>query len=176
MTHDPVNNPSHYNQNGLEVIDVIETYAKDDFRIANVLKYVCRHAYKGKPLEDLRKARWYLERVIKEMEGELKYPCGVPVPDPDIEPDIEADAAETQVYVQPSPDRIAGDTALAQDIKARYYDYDRFAIHGYCANCDAELNVGKPHITRVSGFDESIKFCSDKCVAFLKAWQKGQER
>ncbi len=128
---------------------------------------MCRHSYKGKPIEDLRKARWYLDRAITKMleaesEGRkaVKELCNI----------------DPQAYVVPSPDRIAGDTALAQDIKARYYDYDRFAIHGYCANCDAELNVGKPHITRVSGFDESIKFCSDKCVAFLKAWQKGQER
>ena len=65
---DPVNNPSHYNQNGIEVIDVIETYAKHDFRLANVLKYVCRSGYKGHPLQDLQKAQWYLNRVVSEME------------------------------------------------------------------------------------------------------------
>jgi len=65
---DPVNSPSHYNQNGIEVIDVIETYAKHDFRLANVLKYVCRAGYKGHPLQDLQKAQWYLNRVVNEME------------------------------------------------------------------------------------------------------------
>lgn len=64
---DEVNNPSHYNQNGIEVIDVIETYAKDDFRLANVLKYVCRSGYKGNKLQDLEKAHWYLNRVIEEL-------------------------------------------------------------------------------------------------------------
>jgi len=66
--NDDVNNPSHYNQNGIEVIDVIETYAKHDFRLANVLKYVCRAGYKGHPLQDLQKAQWYLNRVVNEME------------------------------------------------------------------------------------------------------------
>ena len=65
---DPVNNPSHYNQNGIEVIDVIETYAKEDFRLANVIKYVCRSGYKGNQVQDLRKAQWYLERVLAELD------------------------------------------------------------------------------------------------------------
>lgn len=70
MTHDPVENPEHYNRAGIEVIDVIETYTPNSPHLANVLKYVCRHSYKGKPLEDLRKARWYLNRAIERMERE----------------------------------------------------------------------------------------------------------
>jgi hypothetical protein len=65
--NDPVDNPAHYNQNGIEVIEVIETYAKKDFRLANVIKYVCRCEYKGKKLQDLEKAQWYLDRVIDEL-------------------------------------------------------------------------------------------------------------
>lgn len=65
--NDDVNNPGHYNVGGIEVIDVIERYAKDDFRLANVLKYVCRSGYKGNKLKDLRKAQWYLSRVIEEL-------------------------------------------------------------------------------------------------------------
>lgn len=65
---DDVNEPSHYNKNGIEVIDVIETYAKTDFRLANVLKYVCRCEYKSSKLQDLQKAQWYLNRVVEELE------------------------------------------------------------------------------------------------------------
>ena len=68
--NDTVNNPEHYNRNGIEVIDVIETYTPNSPQLANVLKYVCRHSYKGKPLEDLRKAAWYLDRAITILEGE----------------------------------------------------------------------------------------------------------
>jgi len=70
MTEDNINNPDHYNRNGIEVIDVIETYTPESPHLANVLKYVCRHSYKGKPLEDLRKAAWYLDRAIAIVEGE----------------------------------------------------------------------------------------------------------
>lgn len=68
MTEDNVNRPAHYNKNGIEVIDVIETYTPNSPHLANVLKYVCRHSYKGKPLEDLKKARWYLDRAIVLLE------------------------------------------------------------------------------------------------------------
>jgi len=71
MTHDNVNNPDHYNRAGIEVIDVIETYTPNSPHLANVLKYVCRHSYKGNPLEDLKKAEWYLARAITVLEGEL---------------------------------------------------------------------------------------------------------
>lgn len=62
---DVVNHPPHYNQRGIEVIDVIEAYALP-YRLGNVIKYVLRAAYKGKREEDLRKALWYLEREIND--------------------------------------------------------------------------------------------------------------
>lgn len=65
-TYDVVNHPKHYNQGKIEVIDFIEDQ-KLDFRAGNVVKYVCRHGNKN-GLEDLKKARWYLDRLIKEME------------------------------------------------------------------------------------------------------------
>jgi hypothetical protein len=73
--NDEVNNPSHYNQNGIEVIDVIETYTPDSPHLANVLKYVCRHSYKGNPLKDLRKAAWYLDRAIILIEDAEEEEC-----------------------------------------------------------------------------------------------------
>jgi len=65
---DVVNRPSHYTQGKIEVIDFIEDQ-KLDFRAANVVKYTCRARYKGKELEDYKKARFYLDRLIKELEN-----------------------------------------------------------------------------------------------------------
>ena len=63
-----VNNPAHYNQGSFEVIDVIEDWDMN-FSEGNVIKYVARHRFKGEPLEDLKKARWYLDRLIQAAES-----------------------------------------------------------------------------------------------------------
>jgi hypothetical protein len=63
MTHDRVNHPQHYAGGGLEVIDAIEAWGLG-FNLGNVVKYVSRADLKGSPLEDLAKAKWYLEREI----------------------------------------------------------------------------------------------------------------
>lgn len=70
---DPVEKPAHYNQGGIECIDAIEIVTKDTsgpgaYLIGNAMKYIWRHAYKGKPLEDLRKAVWYINRYIQHLE------------------------------------------------------------------------------------------------------------
>ena len=62
-----VNNPSHYNQGNIEVIDAIEYWGLD-FNSGNVVKYVARHQHKAEALEDLKKARWYLDRIIEGYE------------------------------------------------------------------------------------------------------------
>ena len=60
---DPVNHPSHYKVGGIETIDFIE--AKQlGYHLGNVVKYVTRADHKGRKLEDLKKARWYLDRAI----------------------------------------------------------------------------------------------------------------
>ena len=65
--NDRVNSPPHYTTGGIETIDFIE--AKDlNYRLGNVIKYVSRAGKKGDPLEDLRKAKWYLEREIAARE------------------------------------------------------------------------------------------------------------
>jgi len=63
-----VNHPPHYNQGKIEVIDAIEDWGLD-FNAGNVVKYVARHQHKAEPLEDLKKARWYLDRIIKGIEN-----------------------------------------------------------------------------------------------------------
>lgn len=68
--NDAVNHPAHYTQGGVECIDAIEAATGDGFAgylAGNVIKYVYRYRFKG-GVEDLRKARWYLDRLI-ECEG-----------------------------------------------------------------------------------------------------------
>jgi len=66
---DDVNHPPHYKAGKIEVIDFIEDQ-RFGYRLGNVVKYLCRHAHKGTPLKDLKKARWYLEREIAALEKE----------------------------------------------------------------------------------------------------------
>lgn len=69
--YDAVSNPAHYNTGSLECIEAIEAMLTPDEYIGylrgNALKYMWRFRYKDKPIEDLRKARWYEERLIKYM-------------------------------------------------------------------------------------------------------------
>ena len=64
-----VDNPPHYNNGSIECIEAIEAMLSRDEYIGylrgNALKYMWRFRYKQKPFEDLRKARWYEERLIK---------------------------------------------------------------------------------------------------------------
>lgn len=61
--NDPVNSPKHYTDShpGMECIDLT---ADTTFCLGNCCKYLWRYHSKGRPLEDLEKARWYLCRVI----------------------------------------------------------------------------------------------------------------
>lgn len=65
---DPVNSPSHYNTGTIEVIDFIEDQ-KLAYHEGNVVKYVSRAKHKGRELEDLKKAAWYLNRRIEQLEA-----------------------------------------------------------------------------------------------------------
>lgn len=66
---DMVNSPPHYTQGKYEVIDVLEDWKLDkDAYLFNVVKYIARAPYKGELLEDLKKARYYLDRRIKMLE------------------------------------------------------------------------------------------------------------
>ena len=68
--HNPISNmvdhPAHYNKGKIEVIDFIEDQQLP-FHLGNVVKYIARAGSKGDKLEDLKKARWYLDRYIKEV-------------------------------------------------------------------------------------------------------------
>lgn len=58
-----VDHPAHYNAGAIEVIDAIEDWSLG-FHEGNVVKYVARAKHKGVELQDLQKARWYLDRAI----------------------------------------------------------------------------------------------------------------
>lgn len=61
--HDPVNHPEHYTSqpSGVECIQVVEWMG---FNLGNAVKYVWRADLKGNATEDLKKARWYIDREI----------------------------------------------------------------------------------------------------------------
>ena len=68
---DNVNHPAHYNMNGIEAINIIEAFTADLSGIdavdtANVIKYILRWPRKN-GLEDLYKARWYLNHLIERV-------------------------------------------------------------------------------------------------------------
>lgn len=68
---DNVNNPQHYNNGSIECIDAIkESMTNSQFRgylKGNCMKYLWRYDYKGKAKEDLEKAGWYLNKLIREV-------------------------------------------------------------------------------------------------------------
>ena len=62
---DMVNSPKHYTKGGIETIDFIE--AKElDYLLGNCVKYISRAELKGSKLENLKKAKWYLDRAISK--------------------------------------------------------------------------------------------------------------
>ena len=68
---DMVNSPPHYNKTGVECIDAIRAATGDGYEYylqGNIMKYLWRYRYKN-GTEDLKKAQWYLDKLIEEVEG-----------------------------------------------------------------------------------------------------------
>lgn len=65
--NDPVNHPQHYTSHpsGIEVIQITEHMG---FCLGNAVKYILRADLKGNPVEDLKKAAWYIDREIQKRE------------------------------------------------------------------------------------------------------------
>ena len=65
IVNDPVNNPKHYtaHPSGIDCIQITEHM---DFCLGNAFKYIWRADLKHDAIEDLRKARWYLDREIEK--------------------------------------------------------------------------------------------------------------
>jgi len=70
-----VQHPPHYTFGSIEVIDVIEGWGLP-FHIANAVKYVARCDKKGKKLEDLKKAKWYIDRYLNFHKKNMTMPQG----------------------------------------------------------------------------------------------------
>ena len=74
---DIINKPDHYNKNskGEQAIETYKYIESWDMSYAegNIIKYVTRYKYKKLPLEDLKKARWYLDEIIKGLEKENSH-------------------------------------------------------------------------------------------------------
>ena len=74
---DMVNSPSHYTSGDMETIDIIRhvigSYNGFQALLAgNIVKYICRANFKGNKLQDLKKAKWYMDRLVKEEEETQK--------------------------------------------------------------------------------------------------------
>lgn len=71
MKNDNVNSPAHYRQGGVECIEAIKaSMGQEGFRDylkGNVMKYIWRYEHKGKAMEDIEKAIWYLNRLKDEL-------------------------------------------------------------------------------------------------------------
>jgi hypothetical protein len=62
-----VSHPDHYNRGSIEAINIIEDWDLN-FSVGNVIKYMLRAPHKGEELQDLEKAKWYLERHIENVK------------------------------------------------------------------------------------------------------------
>lgn len=63
-----VDHPEHYQSQSIEVIDIIDNFSLDFYK-GNVVKYVLRSGKKDKEIQDLKKAHWYLTRLISNIEN-----------------------------------------------------------------------------------------------------------
>lgn len=70
---DVVNRPKHYNTGSIECIEAIKASMSplefQGYLKGNILKYLWRYNYKGKPQEDVSKANWYLARLQEELRS-----------------------------------------------------------------------------------------------------------
>ena len=72
MPNDPVNHPKHYTEHPSK-IECIQITEHMNFCLGNAVKYIWRAGLKGdNAAEDLRKARWYLDRELKRIAGESR--------------------------------------------------------------------------------------------------------
>ena len=69
-----VESPEHYNKHGIETIDQIKASMSqpefEGYLKGNILKYLSRFRDKGEPMKELRKAEWYMQRLIMEVAGD----------------------------------------------------------------------------------------------------------
>ena len=70
LDKEKVNHPDHYNSGQYEVVDVIDDAGfGEGFCLGNALKYILRAKHKENYVEDIKKAKWYLEYLIQRIEN-----------------------------------------------------------------------------------------------------------
>lgn len=138
---DPVNHPRHYNSHpsGVEAITITEHY---NFNIGNTLKYCWRSGLKDgqSDVQDLKKARWYLDREIQRLEKEAMEAEVISATFPSTEP----------TYNPPLPE-------------CRHITCRRASVgeHGYCRQ---HQSLGFFAICKVDGCTEPVKNRGDVCL------------
>lgn len=104
---DIVNSPPHYTRHSIEPIDVIDDWSLG-FYEAQVVKYLARAGHKGDRLTDIRKAKWYLDRLVAQ-ESDAAFDRAVYVAEASkhsaLTPDVIAtfDRLETGEFAQVIP-------------------------------------------------------------------------
>lgn len=71
MKKEMVSHPAHYQAGGMEAIDVIEAFGLG-FCLGNAVKYILRCGKKDEPIQELKKAEWYVKREIANLEKAMK--------------------------------------------------------------------------------------------------------
>lgn len=159
---DDINRPAHYAIDNIESINIIESLGHGKgFCLGNALKYIHRCERKGDEIKDLKKAVWYLNRRIGQLEQEG-------IDETIAQKDLTYSTSGTVIL--PLEGRVAGqvDSPIYND----FYKYNPNEIHGYCASCDRELTNGTPYLTCVPDYDQNVKFCNLRCVETLRNWQE----
>ena len=70
LTTDPINSPPHYQNGTMETIEIMEHQMSADrflgYLEGSIIKYISRYEHKKNPLEDLKKAEWFLKKLIEK--------------------------------------------------------------------------------------------------------------
>lgn len=150
--NDPVNSPKHYTDShpGMECIDLT---ADTTFCLGNCCKYLWRYHSKGRPLEDLEKARWYLCRVIDYGEKiawtRQQYDILTALVAHTVGVEARTWAKLKQGYPDsaPRPHRRTHQTGKRQAMNTRIYCITRDR-NDYTAYLDRMLSTNQPKETR----------------------------
>jgi Uri superfamily endonuclease len=125
---DNINHPPHYTKGKIEPIEVIEDWGLG-YCDGAALKYIARYKHKGDPLSDLKKARWYIDRLIYIMEQKAQ---GIPT-NPFLS-GISYKFADGKYSVRD------GGTTVLQDDKSKTFISD---TNGFGLNTQMSFNFGE---------------------------------
>jgi len=154
--NDPVNSPNHYTRShpGMECIELT---ADTSFCLGNAIKYLWRYHGKGRPVEDLEKARWYLCRVIDHDEkiawtrqqhvilDTLANNTSSSTPSPTIPPSPTPKRTHGRNSGKASPIRLSPASTASSNTKGTNNDQPQHLQHGLHDRCHRQRGL---HATR----------------------------